>query len=338
MEKEVVDGSESKIAGKSTGAGKEKSPSFSGKQKTAEPSSVHELAETLAEAFKAVTVSNVAASSTAAARNVKPPRVYSIGNNFKTWLSQFTQYMKLVRAKEEEKKGFLLTLLDQPAFRAVELLRLPEELPFNEFTVRLISRFDSGKSKEDYKLQLRARQQRNTEDIDAFADSVMELVENAYPDIDYSVKVELAKDHFIQGVNISEEMRERLFISEPSTLADAVRKVHQIQSAHKVCKSTQGRSSKSVNAVSGAGEDKTRAEIRELKELVLAMNNKIQDLEGKLASKPNRAPRRATVQCFKCQSFGHYARECPLVSRIKGRNESGNMEGGLPRGSQVPRN
>ena len=103
-------------------------------------------------------------------------------------------------------------------------------------------------------MQLRVRQQRNTEDVDAFADSIMELVENAYPDIDYTVKVELAKDHFIQGVDIGDELREKLLISEPSTLSGAVRKVHQIKSAHKACK---GRNSKSVNVVSGVEENKT---------------------------------------------------------------------------------
>lgn len=53
---------------------------------------LQELANTLAEVFKRVSV-NPGSESAAATRNVKPPRVYSIGHNFRTWLSQFTQYV-----------------------------------------------------------------------------------------------------------------------------------------------------------------------------------------------------------------------------------------------------
>ena len=38
----------------------------------------------------------------------------------------------------------------------------------------------------------------------------MELVENAYPEAAYSFKVELARDQFLQGVAISDDIREFL--------------------------------------------------------------------------------------------------------------------------------
>ena len=43
-------------------------------------------------------------------------------------------------------------------------------------------RFDSSKTREDYKLQLRARCQKPNEDFEGFTDSLLELVKNAYPD------------------------------------------------------------------------------------------------------------------------------------------------------------
>lgn len=58
-------------------------------------------------------------------------------------------------------------------------LKLSASLTFEEFTVKLVERFDSGKTKEDYKLHLRVRCQRPNEDFEGFADSVMKLVENA---------------------------------------------------------------------------------------------------------------------------------------------------------------
>lgn len=83
-----------------------------------------------------------------------------MGQNFKTWLSQFLQYENLVHIKPSDRRAYLLTLLDQPAYKAVELLKLSESLTFEEFTATLVERFDSGKTEEDYKLQLRASCQR----------------------------------------------------------------------------------------------------------------------------------------------------------------------------------
>ena len=120
-----------------------------------------------------------ASTETESRRNVRAPRVYSVGQNFKTWLSQFLQYVNLVHIKLSDRRAYLLTLLDQRAYKVVELLKLSASLTFEEFTVKLVERFDSGKTKEDYNLHLRARCQRPNEDFEGFAESVMKLVENA---------------------------------------------------------------------------------------------------------------------------------------------------------------
>lgn len=74
-------------------------------------------------------------------------------------------------------------------------------LTFEEFTAKLVERFVSGKSKEENKLQVGASCQRSNKNFEGFADSViqMELVENACLQAAYSLKLELAKDQFIQG-------------------------------------------------------------------------------------------------------------------------------------------
>ena len=64
------------------------------------------------------------------------------------------QYADLVHIKPSDRRAYLLTMLDQPAFKAVELLKLSEFLSFDNFTAQLIKRFDSGKTREDYKVQL----------------------------------------------------------------------------------------------------------------------------------------------------------------------------------------
>ncbi|KAL9986207.1 hypothetical protein ACROYT_G000314 [Oculina patagonica] len=233
-----------------------------------ESSEIQQLVNTLSQALKQ---SMVVSSETESRRNVRAPRVYSVGQNFKTWLSQFLQYANLVHIKPSDRRAYLLTLLDQPAYKAVELLKLSGSLTFEEFTAQLIQRFDSGKTKEDYKLQLWARCQRPNEDFEAFADHLMELVENAYPEAAYSFKVELARDQFIQGVAISDDLREKVFMSQPASLVEAVRVVRRLESARKACQAVPSvEKKKSVNVVSASADgDKISTEIRELKEIVL---------------------------------------------------------------------
>ena len=92
-----------------------------------------------------------------------------------------------------------------------------------------------GKTREDYNLKLHARCQKPNEDFEAFTDSLLELVENAYPDTAYPFKVELARDQFIQGVVVSNDIREKLFVSQPGSLVEAVRVLRQLESACRAC-------------------------------------------------------------------------------------------------------
>ena len=97
----------------------------------------------------------------------------------------------------------------------------------------------------------------------------MELVENAYPEAAYSFKVKLARDQFIQGVAISDDLREKVFMSQPASLVEAVRAVRvvrQLESARKACQSVPSvEKKKSVNAVSASADgDNISTEIREL--------------------------------------------------------------------------
>ena len=75
-----------------------------------------------------------------------------------------------------------------------------------------------GKTKEDYKFQLRVRSQKPNEDFDGFGDSLMKLVENGYPEAACTLKVELARYQFIHGVTISGDILEKVLMSQPETL------------------------------------------------------------------------------------------------------------------------
>ena len=55
-------------------------------------------------------------SSTKITPHAKLSRYFSPGQNFRSWLSQLTQYIDLVKIPEAGREVFLVTLLDQHAY------------------------------------------------------------------------------------------------------------------------------------------------------------------------------------------------------------------------------
>ena len=87
--------------------------------------------------------------------------------------------------------------------------------------------------RQDYNFQSHARWQKPSKDMESYGDSLMELAENAYSNAIYSFKVQLTWHGFMQGLSVSDELRERLFMSQPGSLVEAIRVVQQLESAHK---------------------------------------------------------------------------------------------------------
>lgn len=79
-----------------------------------------------------------------------------------------------------------------------------------------------------------------------------------------------------------------MLMSLPRTLTEAIRVVQQLESAYKVCKiNLHGGKHKSLYAVaSSTADEKITAEIRELKELVLRINKKVEELRKKSPKRP----------------------------------------------------
>ena len=280
---------------------------------------INDLVAAMTAAFqKSLAGAGSTSDTTTRSVTIRQPRPYSVGQNFKIWLSQYEEYATLANIPPTKKHAFVMSLLDQPAYRSVQLLQLPEELSYTEFIERLTKRFDSGKTTGDYKLLLKTRQQSPNEDVEMYADNLLELAENAYPDAVLTFKQEIAKDRFHEGVRCSDGIREQLYVKQPNNLTAAVRLVRQLESARLASRSSTVNGEKQgsvnaqpkqivqLNAVSG-GE----SEIQELKNLMLQINSRLDKLENPQSQSARRQRDLSKVQCYCCSQYGHYARNCP---------------------------
>ncbi|KAJ7386163.1 hypothetical protein OS493_010556 [Desmophyllum pertusum] len=84
-------------------------------------------------------------------------------------------------------------------------------------------------------------------------------------------------------VAISDDIRERVFMSQLGSLVESVHVVRQLESARKACQATPSvEEQKSLNVVSASADSENiSTEIHELKDLIVSMNEKICELEKK---------------------------------------------------------
>ena len=83
-------------------------------------------------------------------------------------------------------------------------------------------------------------------------ESGVELVENTYTEALYSFKVELAWDQFTQGMGIRDDLRGKVFMSQPDSLVPTA-VVSRLEIANKACQAVASvEKKKSVNVVSAS--------------------------------------------------------------------------------------
>uniref|UniRef100_A0A1I8H0P8 CCHC-type domain-containing protein n=1 Tax=Macrostomum lignano TaxID=282301 RepID=A0A1I8H0P8_9PLAT len=287
----------------------------------------------------------------------QPPRLpkpvkYTSSMNFRLWLRSFNAYCDSAEIDEEHRREHLMSMLDlATAYAAVDNLNLPgpddpvDPLDYEGFTARLEARFSRYRTEQDSKVELKTRDQKDGESLEAYADALLELVRCAYPAATAELQDDLAKDRFMQGVRLSDLQREKLYLQQPEGLVAAQRAVRQLEAASKAAKGPRsagatGSGHRGVFVVSGAAESVPREdgaysqekdkELEELKKLVRQLQGKVVQLESLRAEPHSSAAARPTdsdegdhqkprrtggIRCFFCNKPGHIATNCPTRKR-----------------------
>ena len=118
---------------------------------------------------------------------IRTLRPYSVGNDFALWICRFEAYARAVRIPYDKLSDALLALLDDAAFRAFDLLGLPEETvkDYKRLVDTLKKRFVPGAGQQELRFLLGQRVQEAGEMLDGFADvlilNFMLLLLNCFP-------------------------------------------------------------------------------------------------------------------------------------------------------------
>ncbi len=278
---------------------------------------------------------------------LRGPQPYKAGSDFMLWVKRFETYAQAARIPDSQMAHALLSLLDEAAFRAFDLLGLPSEScgDYKEVVKALTKRFAPATGEPELRFQLSQRSQQAAEPLDDFADALLDLANRAYPDWEADVRMRLARDRFIAGVR-ADYIQEDLLKTGPTSLEEARKSAKRLEAAREARK--QMRASRQTAAVQTIGTPGTASteettlppEVAavsrqdSLLEMVRKNTEALQQLMQQMQSQPStraqpsrmRPARRRTLRCWSCGEPGHIMRQCP----------SGNEQGSATRVSRRP--
>lgn len=211
------------------------------------------------------------------------------------WLD-YMAYFRTVSSVNDwtkrDKGQFLAVSLKGPARQV--MTDLPEELrtDFDEVCRVLGAHFGPSARAELHMADLRNRVRRPNEPLRELAQAIQRLTALAYPELDRHARERMAKIHFSDALD-DQEMRLRIFQTEPSTLEKAVTLAIEMETFRR------------VEARRG-GPSMNRRQVR-----VIEKTDDERDEPRDDRDRRDFDSRRRSCVCFSCGEKGHFKYNCP---------------------------
>ncbi|GFT28015.1 CCHC-type domain-containing protein [Nephila pilipes] len=180
------------------------------------------------------------------------------------------------------------------------LMKVPEEeqLNFEALTEALELRFGEKCLKDFSRLQLKSRQQRQSETLQDLATDVERLSHLAFADCPADVRDTLVVQYFIDGVK-DPEIQKALRLAELKDLKSALVYGLKYEAAQQASRRDRHlvRGAEITNSDPGMADN-----LKEMRDILLSLNVKY-----------NRNAQKTKVTCWRCGAEGHIQRSCKAL-------------------------
>ena len=268
-----------------------------------------------------------------------------------TWQSFILPFKSLAVACgwSEEEKLFRLSnsLREEAAEYAFEQLTPEVVNSFELLELALDARFAEKRTTASYLAALEARKLQPKEKLSEYVADIKKLVIKGYPTADQQTRDTIGLRYFLKGLPDA-QMAIAVGMKDPGTLDEARTILDTYNSLHdETVKPPRVRAIQSTTPGDKAAEYVTEARLQEFgKDLKSGLNSQFTELkdlirQGRSATRDDQEPakkrawsprpqdRRSPtpegrkkvsfqVECYACHERGHYARECPTKSDVKG--------------------
>ena len=257
------------------------------------------------------------------------PDRYDGRTSWKEYYNHFESCAMINRWNDGQKAQFLAASLRGSAQKVLSRLGdiTTTHAQYDDLIRLLQQRYGTNGQAEKYLWQLRSRKRRQSESLAELGQSILELTELAYPELDGSAIDRLARQYFTEAIP-DQSIRMDLYRERPRSLDECIRSAVSIEAylQAEAEKSGQRRRirqveydehpSKSYNTKVHS-KNKTTTSIDDVllavKELTAQLSNREQKTKSKLTEYPQRNP----VECYGCGQKGHIRRNCPQQGNEK---------------------
>lgn len=251
--------------------------------------------------------------------------------DWSVWLAKLEAIADRYNWDEDEKLDYLLPRIEGQASEFV-FTQLPKEAlrEYDWLTSELTRRYKVIETSQSFAAKFSRRNQRVGETIEEYAAELKRLYDKAHSHRDRRTRDEDLVRRFLDGM-IDQEARFSVeYFKEPKDIDQAVfHAVHLVQvrscgrhersNRHQARRTKDDESAEPDNRATEVTDRPRASKNYDVDKRIAELKQEIMKLE-RSRNQGDRRPRRpkSEIQCYLCQEWGHYRRECPNNNQTKG--------------------